>query len=273
MCHFAIGDVHGADLQLARLLELINTYSPHASFWFVGDLVNRGPDSLEVLRRVRDLGDRAVVVLGNHDLSLLALAQRKDALEKANKSLRNILLAPDGDELLAWLRHRPLIHRDQPLAWTMVHAGIPPEWSLETAEARAHELEAALRGPDHHAFLGNLFGNTPDRWRDSLTEIQRLRYIANALTRQRFVRPDGGLDMDYKKTIAEAPAELTPWFATRPRASIDDRIVFGHWSALEQVAWPEHNVWGIDTGAAWGGKLSALRLDTGKPSLIQVDAV
>ncbi|GAB3674747.1 hypothetical protein GCM10028792_11780 [Salinisphaera aquimarina] len=210
-------------------------------------------------------------MLGNHDLSLLALAQRTDAPLEANASLKDLLRAPDCDELLDWLRHRPLIHRDTDLGWTMVHAGIPLEWTVGEALERAGELEAALRGPDYAAFLAKLLGNTPAKWDPALRGMERLRYITNALTRQRFVHADGSLDMGYKKTLADAPAELTPWFAMPGRKSAGERIVFGHWSALEQIAWPDHTVWGIDTGAAWGGQLSALRLDTATPELIQVD--
>lgn len=268
MSVFCIGDIHGAAGALDSLLDRLPDDS---QLWFVGDLVNRGPDSAAVLRRVRALGDRAITILGNHDLSLLALAEQPDALERANESLQGLLRASDRDELLDWLRHRPLIHRDSSLGWTMVHAGIPAEWSFEDAAERAQELEAALRGPDHAAFLKELFGNTPDKWDPSLRGMARLRYIANALTRQRFVYADGRLDMAYKKTLAGAPRELIPWFALPQRASAAQRIVFGHWSALEGIAWPDHNVWCIDTGAAWGGELSALRLDTPAPELIQVD--
>ena len=267
---FCIGDIHGAATALDSLLDRLP--GNNSQFWFVGDLVNRGPDSLGVLRRVRDMEDQAITVLGNHDLSLLAHAQRPDALSAAKPSLKPILEASDGGELLDWLRHRPLMHRDETLGWTMVHAGIPAEWTVDEARERAAELEAALRGPDHAAFLGQLFGNTPEKWHPNLIGIERLRYIANALTRQRFVHSDGRLDMDYKKTLAGAPPRLTPWFAMPKRASADERIVFGHWSALERVEWPEHNAWGIDTGAAWGGQLSALRLDSATPELIQVDA-
>lgn len=272
MSILAIGDIHGAADALDALLDGVCATDPPPRLWFVGDLVNRGPDSAGVLRRVRALGDRAITILGNHDLSLLALAQRPDALERANPSLRDLLRAPDRDELLDWLRHRPLMHRDTALGWTMVHAGIPAEWSVDEAMARAAELEAALRAPDHGDFLQQLFGNTPARWQPGLAAIERLRYIANALTRQRFVAADGSLDMAYKKTLAGAPRGLTPWFAMPARASAGERIVFGHWSALERVAWPEYNVWGIDTGAAWGGQLSALTLDTPEPELIQTEA-
>ncbi|MES1941561.1 diadenosine tetraphosphatase [Salinisphaera sp. T5B8] len=272
MAIFCIGDIHGAADALDRLLDRLSAEYDDPTFWFVGDLVNRGPDSLGVLRRVRALGERAITVLGNHDLSLLALAQRNDAIEKAKPGLREVLEACDGDALLAWLRHRPLLHRDPALDWTMVHAGIPPSWTVAEAQARAQELEAALRGPDHRDFLAGLYGNTPSHWAPELSGIERLRYIANALTRQRFITPDGGLDMDYKKTLADAPSSLVPWFAWPNRAAGHERIVFGHWSALEQVAWPQYRVWGIDTGAAWGGQLSALRLDSATPYLVQVEA-
>lgn len=272
MATYCIGDIHGAHTLLERLLERLAPLADDDRLWFVGDLVNRGPDSLAVLRRVKALGERAITVLGNHDLSLLVKAVEPDARDRVNPTLRPILDAPDCDALLDWLRHRPLIHRDAALGWTLVHAGIPAEWTVADAQARATELEAALRGPDHAAFLRQLFGDTPQRWDNALTGIQRLRYIANALTRQRFVTPDGRLDMDYKKTLAGAPAGLTPWFARPDRAAAAEPIVFGHWSALESVAWPQHNVWGIDTGAAWGGRLTALRLDTPDPQLIQVEA-
>lgn len=272
MATYCIGDIHGAHGQLERLLRRLGPLAADDRLWFVGDLVNRGSDSLAVLRQVKALGERAITVLGNHDLSLLVKASGPQAAERVNPTLRPILEAPDCNALLEWLRYRPLIHRDTALGWTMVHAGIPAEWSVAEAQAHAAELEAALRGPDYAAFLAQLFGDTPQRWDSALTGIERLRYTANALTRQRFVTPDGSLDMDYKKTLAGAPSGLTPWFAQRDRAAAGERMVFGHWSALERVEWPEHDVWGIDTGAAWGGRLTALRLDTPTPQLIQVAA-
>lgn len=265
---YAIGDIHGARATLDRLLDRL---PGNAQLWFVGDLVNRGPDSLGVLRRVRNLGDRAITVLGNHDLSLLVKTARDETLDQINPTLRPILEAPDRDTLLDWLRHRPLMHRDATLGWSMVHAGIPAEWDIEAAQLHAGELEHALRADDHADFLAQLFGNTPELWSPRLQGMARLRYIANALTRQRFVHADGRLDMAYKKTLAGAPAGLTPWFAAGARASAGTRIVFGHWSALEAIAWPEHRVWGIDTGAAWGGQLTALRLDTPEPEAMQID--
>lgn len=271
MTTYAIGDIHGADSMLAQLLDTLDARGDVEKLWFVGDLVNRGPDSLGVLRRVRNLGDRAVVVLGNHDLSLLALACDPSRHAKAPDGLKSILAAPDCDELIDWLRHRPLAHRDTALGWMMVHAGVPAEWSPAQALTHAAELQHALRDDDASEFLKALFGNTPDRWKNKLNGIERLRYIANALTRQRFVTQNASLDMNYKKTIADAPTNLVPWFAHPKRHSLDERIVFGHWSALEAVRWPQHNVWGIDTGAAWGGPLSALALSNDpEPELIQL---
>lgn len=272
MSIYAIGDIHGAADLLDLLLDRLAERGPIEQLWFVGDLVNRGPDSAGVIRRVKALGDTAITVLGNHDLSLLSLAVRDDAEQNAPDSLKPLLAAEDRIPLLDWLRHRPLMHRDADIGWTMVHAGLPPSWTVAEGLTHARELEQALRAPDHPTFLAQLFGNTPERWAPSLSGTPRLRFIANALTRLRFVAPDQRLDMDYKKTLAAAPAELTPWFAVPGRASAGEPIVFGHWSALEHVAWPEHDVWGIDTGAAWGGTLSALDLTRPTPELIQVAA-
>lgn len=270
MSVYAIGDIHGALHLLDALLERLSARGPVERLWFVGDLVNRGPDSLAVLRRVRALGDQAVTVLGNHDLSLLALAMRQDTHACAPADLQPILAAEDRNELLDWLRYRPLMHHDSTLGWTMVHAGLPPYWSVADGLARARELESALRAPNYASFLEQLFGNTPDYWSPELTGAARLRFIANALTRMRFITPDQRLDMHYKKNLAGAPQSLTPWFTAPYRTSMGEPIVFGHWSALERVAWPRYNVWGIDTGAAWGGQLSALDLTQATPELIQI---
>ncbi|RJS94004.1 symmetrical bis(5'-nucleosyl)-tetraphosphatase [Salinisphaera sp. Q1T1-3] len=274
MATYAIGDIHGARATLEALLDKLAARGPIDALWFVGDLVNRGPDSAGVIRRIRALGDRAITVLGNHDLALLALAQRPDPKQKANRSLHDLLDAPDRDDLLDWLRHRPLTHHDATLGWTMVHAGFAPEWDLAAAHAGARELETVLRSRDHARFLQSLFGDTPAQWSDDLTGDARLRFIANALTRIRFVDAEGRLDMKYKKTIAGAPDGLLPWFQIPTRRSAGTPLVFGHWSALEDVAWPTEQVYGIDTGAAWGGQLTALQLDAPPEAdrLIQVDS-
>lgn len=272
MAIYAIGDVHGALEPLDTLLEQLEARGDAEAFWFVGDLVNRGPDSAGVLRRVRGLGQRARMVLGNHDLALLGIMQRDEPRAHADASLHDLIDAPDCDELLDWLRHQPLILRHDALDITVVHAGLPPDWSVARACDHARELETALRGPDHAAFLKRLFGNTPNRWDQADTPEKRFRFMANALTRIRFVDADGRLDMKHKKRIADAPSDLAPWFCHPERRSRDARIVFGHWSALEQVCWPAQRVWGIDTGAAWGGTLSALRLDADLDCLIETAA-
>lgn len=270
MATYAIGDIHGNLDALQRLLDALAFDADRDRLWFVGDLVNRGPDSLGCLRLIRGLGDSAIVTLGNHDLALLVKAQRPGAADNINRSVAPILNAADGDALLDWLRHRPVIHTDAELGWTMVHAGIPRQWDVATAQARAQELEAALRGPEFHTVLAQLFGNAPADWREDLDGMERLRYITNALTRQRFVYPDGRLDMVHKTTLAATPAPLAPWFTLPGRASAGQRIVFGHWSALNPSAWPQHNAWCIDTGAAWDGELTALRLDSTEPEHIAV---
>lgn len=269
MATYAIGDLHGDLAALERLLPRLDFDPRRDRLWFVGDLVNRGPDSLGCLRFVRGLGESAVTVLGNHDLALLIRARRTHAGSKINSSLAPVFEAADSESLLEWLRHQPLIHSDHRLGWTMVHAGIAAEWSVPEARQYAGELEDALRGPGHDRLLANLKGNTPALWHNTLTGYDRLRYITNALTRQRFVDPEGRLDMSQKTTLEAAPASLSPWFTQPDRRSADQRVVFGHWSALTPVAWPQHNVWCIDTGAASGGHLTALRLDTA-PETISV---
>lgn len=269
MSTYVIGDIHGhADL-MDQLLEQLNQRDSTAQLWFVGDLVNRGPDSLGVMRRVRALGERAITVLGNHDLAFLSLAMSAHKSAYLPEDLQQILAAPDCQHLLNWLLQRPLIHTDTSLGWTMVHAGLPPTWGIEKAHKHAQELENCLRSDEASDFLSHLFDTAPTAWQDGLTGQARLRYIANALTCQRFIDQQGHLHLGYKKTWAQAPAGLQPWFSHPERASRQQKIVFGHWSALETVKWPEYNVWGIDTGAAWGGPLSALDISQPQPELIQ----
>lgn len=271
MAVYAIGDLQGCYQPLRALLDKLAFDPADDQLWLVGDLVNRGDGSLACLRFVRDLGDAAVTVLGNHDLHLLALARKADAHAQANDTLKPILEAPDRDALLDWLRRRPLFHRDRTLGWSMVHAGLAPSWTVDDAAARAREVETVLAGPDYQAFFEHMYGNQPDHWRDALGGWDRVRMIVNCMTRMRFCRPDGSLDLDYKKTLADAPPGLLPWFSVANRQSADERIVFGHWSALGRIAWPEHNVWCVDTGCVWGKTLSALRLDTTEPQLIEAD--
>lgn len=271
MSIYAIGDIHGSLQLLEALLERLAARGAIDQLWFVGDLVNRGPDSAGVVRRIRGLGNKAVIVLGNHDLSLLVHALQPNATARVPTGLQSFLEAEDADELLDWLVKQPLMHHDPALGWTMVHAGLPPSWDIHEALDHAAEMEEALRADHHPQILTQLFGDTPERWSSSLAGAPRLRFITNALTRMRFVTAEGALDMTFKLALADAPTHLVPWFATPGRQSAGSRIVFGHWSALERIAWPEYGVWGIDTGAAWGGQLSALDLTTDPPALIQVE--
>jgi bis(5'-nucleosyl)-tetraphosphatase (symmetrical) len=259
MAVYAIGDLQGCYIELRELLDRLGYDRDEDRLWFVGDLVNRGPNSLECLRWVRDLGERAVVVLGNHDLHLLAVAAALGRKAKPTDTLDPILGAPDCDQLLDWLRTRPLLHHDAALGYTMVHAGLPPQWDLATATLCAREVEQALRGPGHQAFLKDMYGDQPDLWSDGLTGMARLRFSVNALTRMRFCTAEGRLELKAKGAPHTASAELLPWFALRERKSAQLHLIFGHWSTLGEAE--GFGVYPLDTGCVWGGKLTALRLD------------
>jgi len=256
MSTYAIGDVQGCHEQLFRLLERIAYDPARDTLWFVGDLVNRGPQSREVVRFVKGLGDRAVTVLGNHDLSLLAVAQ---GIRRAHASdtFGDILDAPDRDELLHWLRHQKLMHADE--RYAMVHAGLLPQWSIPVALALAREVEQALRGPAWREFLREMYGNEPSCWSDALQGYARLRVIVNAMTRLRLCTSDGAMEFSHKLGLENAPAGFLPWYDVPGRASAGSAVVFGHWAALGLVV--REDVIALDTGCVWGRKLSALRLD------------
>jgi bis(5'-nucleosyl)-tetraphosphatase (symmetrical) len=223
--------------------------------WFVGDLVNRGPDSLQCLRFVKGLGDGAVTVLGNHDLHLLCVAE---GIEKARPrdTLDAILEAPDREALIEWLRHRPMLHVEGRVA--MVHAGLLPEWSIPRAQRLAAEVEDALRAPDYRKLLKRMYGDRPARWKEDLEGIERLRVIINAMTRLRVVDAAGAMVLEYKGEPGEASAEWTPWFDVRGRLSADHDIVCGHWSALGLCIRP--GLMALDSGCVWGRELTAVRL-------------
>jgi len=254
---YAIGDIQGCAEELHRLLERLRFDPTRDRLWFAGDLVNRGPGSLEVLRLVHSLDACSVVVLGNHDLHLLALAEGNTKHAKKS-NLGAILEAPDRDELLQWLRHRPLMHHDASRGFTLVHAGLAPQWSLTEALAYARELEEVLRGPGYRDYLFAMYGNEPSRWSPDLTGMERLRFITNCLTRLRYCTADGTLALKEKGTLATRPKSLVPWFQCPRRQTRGNRIIFGHWSSLGY--WDRDNVWGIDSGCLWGGHLTALRL-------------
>lgn len=268
MSIYAIGDLQGCHAELERLLDRLDFDPAVDRLWFAGDLVNRGPESLAVLRRVRALGDSAIVVLGNHDLHLLAVAAG-NAKHSKKSTLGAILRAPDRDELLDWLRRQPMLHHDPDLGLTLVHAGLPPQWDLAEALTCARELETVLRSDDYSEFLHAMYGNEPARWSPDLGGIERLRFITNVLTRLRFCTPDGTLALKEKGEIGSQEPGLLPWFQVPGRRTRQDRIVFGHWSALGY--WSGENVWAIDSGCLWGGALTALRLDSEPLEPIQIE--
>ena len=259
MATYAIGDLQGCYDPLRRLLDYIS-FDPAADrVWFVGDLVNRGPASLEVLRFVKSLGAAATVVLGNHDLHLVMQAE---GYGKANKedTLDEVLAAADRDELLAWLRAQPLFHVEGD--WAMVHAGLLPTWTVVQAKALSDEASAALMADEYREFLAHMWGSEPTSWHDDLEGWDRLRVVVNAMTRMRYVTAAGA--MEFRAAGAKAPpdkgpAGCVPWFAAPMRASADHQIVCGHWSALGFHE--EKNLLALDTGCLWGGCLTAVRLE------------
>ncbi len=261
---FVIGDLQGCSGQLNLLLDRIDAEASQARLVFVGDLVNRGPDSLGCLRKVRAMGNRARVVLGNHDLHLLAVASGIRPPGRSD-TLSELLAANDCDELLDWLRQQPLaLMADDHL---IVHAGVLPQWTAGQTLALAEEVSAVLRGSDWRSFLVQMYGNEPAHWDDDLRGANRLRCIVNALTRLRFCTPQGEMEFDTKEGPGQPPSGYLPWFDVPERQTRDIPIVFGHWSTLGLTIKP--NLIGLDTGCVWGGKLSALRLSDRK--LLQVD--
>lgn len=260
MTTYAIGDVQGCYRTLLRLLEAVSFDAQVDRLWFVGDLVNRGAESLATLRFVHSLGDRAITVLGNHDLHLLAVHYAGQPLRPVD-TLDEVLAAPDRDELLRWLRWRPILHRDDLLGYVMCHAGLPHIWSLDQAEQRARELEAALRGPTHRKYFKKMYGNKPKRWRDELTGRKRLRAITNYLTRMRVIDERGKLDLEYTGALDELPEHGFPWYTAYSGRSLELEIIFGHWAALDGVI-EVPGIHALDTGCVWGIGLTALCLET-----------
>jgi bis(5'-nucleosyl)-tetraphosphatase (symmetrical) len=256
MTTYAIGDVQGCQAALTALLELIGFSPSRDRLWFVGDLVNRGPQSAAVLRYVRGLGDRAVVVLGNHDIHLVASAAGL-AKRRADDTFDDVLAAPDRDELIDWLRFRPMAHAED--EYCMVHAGLLPSWPVDQALDLAAEVEHELRVKRYRVFLTELYGSKPAAWSDDLAGMDRLRVIVNAMTRMRFVSIDGVMEFATKGETAKAPPGFMPWFDVPGRASRNATLVTGHWSALGLRVRPD--LLALDTGCVWGGALTAVRLE------------
>jgi len=252
---YAIGDVQGCDRELRELLKAVGFSADRDRLWFVGDLVNRGPGSLATLRLVRSLADNAIVVLGNHDLHLLAVAHGAQRRRRSD-TLDELLAASDREALLEWLISRPLAYAEG--TDLMVHAGVVPQWSLAMAVALGAEVSRALTH-DARSLFDAMYGNEPDRWRDSLAGMERLRFTINVLTRLRVCSADGRVDLTVKGPPPPASSGLRPWFEHAKRRTRDARVIFGHWSALGLVQ--SHGVVGLDTGCVWGGALTAVNLD------------
>lgn len=256
---YAIGDLQGSYSSLQKLLDKISFDARLDRLWFVGDLVNRGAESLQCLRYVRSLGDSAVTVLGNHDLHLLCVAHGATRLRK-NDTLQPILDAPDRDELLSWLQRRPLLHVEG--EFVLVHAGLLPQWSVPEAQQLAQEVERALRAVQFREFLFVLYGDQPDQWRDDLGGHDRLRVIVNAMTRMRICTSEGQMEFSHKGEPKNFPAGFMPWFTVPQRKSAASTVICGHWSA--QGLKLQANLLAIDTGCLWGGALTAVRLEDRK---------
>ena len=261
MATYAIGDVQGCFDELKALLTQINFNSDRDQLWFCGDLVNRGPKSLETLRFIKALESNAITVLGNHDLHLLATAY--DHKKPGKKDTFNVILnAEDATELFEWLRHQKMVHHDEDLNITLLHAGIHPHWSLEKTLSLANEVETVLRGKNHINFYKHMYGDKPFLWDESLKGWQRYRFITNILTRLRYCDIHGKPALNAKGEPGSQADHLFPWYEIADRQTQNDRIIFGHWSTLPHAGKSSiNNTYAIDSGCLWGGLLTALRID------------
>ncbi|MSP27646.1 MAG: symmetrical bis(5'-nucleosyl)-tetraphosphatase [Methylococcales bacterium] len=256
MSIYAIGDIQGCFDDLLRLLDAIAFDENADQLWFAGDLVNRGPKSLETLRFVKSLGNSAITVLGNHDMHLLA-ASCMDSTTRKKDALNPVLEAPDRQELIDWLRYQPLFHHND--QFCLIHAGLPPQWDFKKTQKMAFIAEQALRRPDYQLFLKQMYGNKPNVWSSNLKGTPRLRFIINCFTRMRYCDAEGRLDFTNSGALGSQPDNLLPWFKVPNRKNANMRIIFGHWSTLGYYEGP--NCYAIDTGCLWGGQLTALKLD------------
>ena len=267
MATLAIGDIQGCFDSFRRLLDICHFDPARDRLWLVGDLVNRGPKSLKTLRLIKSLGSAAQIVLGNHDLYLLMVAEGGAKYRGKDDTLQGILDAKDREELLDWLRHQPLCYTEG--NYCMVHAGLLPQWSAIQARELSREVEKVLQGPNYREFILNLWGSEPASWSNELSGWQRLRVIVNAMTRMRFCTPDGVMEFKTKGELVNAPAGHLPWFEVPNRQSADSVLVTGHWSALGLQITP--NRLALDSGCLWGGHLTAVRLEDRR--VFQVDCL
>ncbi len=267
MAIYAIGDLQGCYNDLKNLLHKLNFNPEHDTLWLAGDLVNRGTDSLNTLRYIKSLGERAISVLGNHDLHLLAVAE--GIKEARDEDLHQIIEAKDCPELINWLRHRPLIHHDAARQLTLVHAGIYPGWNLKQALMHARELETILQSDQYHDFLHIMYGNEPATWENGLKGWDRLRFICNSLTRMRYCNTNGRLDLLDKGKPGTQLENYQPWFEIADRKTRQNIILFGHWSTLGRAK--TDNIYPLDFGCVWGGQLTALRVDVEPMEYISIE--
>ena len=266
MSTYAIGDLQGCYAEFQDLLNEINFDESKDTLWFVGDLVNRGPESLKCLRFVKSLGKNAKTVLGNHDLHLLAIANNVRKPHRED-TFDEILNADDANELLDWIRHLPLLVYDEALNFTMIHAGLPPQWSLKKARKLAKETESLLQSEQFNDFIHNMYGNQPDLWSKTLTGNDRHRFIINCFTRIRYLEKTGKLNLKENNAPGTQAKNLMPWYALPNRKSNKDKIIFGHWSTVmlgNEHNFKQYNVYPIDTGCLWGRPLTAMRLEDEK---------
>lgn len=263
MSTYAIGDLQGCFYPLMDLLKKISFNHKQDCLWFTGDLVNRGPHSLATLRFIKSLADQVVTVLGNHDLTLLAVAHNAIPYDSQQHTFADILHAPDCSALIQWLRQQPLLHHDANLGFTLVHAGLHPSWDLALAKSLAKEVEISIQGPRAFTFFENLYGNEPVYWDPQLKGMNRLRFITNCFTRLRFCTADGQLDLTTTASQHDNPQAYLPWFSVPNRRNKDLKILFGHWSALEGKCSVPHT-FALDTGCVWRKCLKAMRLEDGQ---------
>ena len=268
MAVYAIGDLQGCYDPFRELLDVIDFDPTEDTLWLTGDLVNRGPKSLKTLRFIRDLGDSAITVLGNHDLHLLALEAGAERRGKRFSSLARLLDSSEAAELCHWLRQQPLAHFDKKIGTLLVHAGTYPTWTAKKTMKRAAEVEHALQGEDYATVLGKMYGDKPNAWSGKLRGYPRLRFIINCLTRMRMITHEGRLALSFSGSPFRARKGLIPWFDIEDPAWQGTRIVFGHWSALGLTVLPE--IISLDTGCIWGRQLTAVRIDKRLSRVVQV---
>jgi bis(5'-nucleosyl)-tetraphosphatase (symmetrical) len=269
MAAYAIGDVQGCYSKLLRLLEKIQFDPANDWLWFCGDLVNRGPESLQTLTFIKSLGDRAVSVLGNHDLHLLALYHSKRTLDKSD-TLSQVLTSPHCDELMNWLQTLPLVHYDDAQKVMMMHAGVHPNWDVPQALALSLEIEQVLQGKESQLFFKKMYGDSPNFWSDDLTGFERLRCITNVFTRMRFLTPDNRLNFTAKGSPEQhQDSSLTPWYEVNSQIGPEVKVVFGHWATLLTGQYGRH--FALDSGCVWGRCLTALQIDAVEPCWHSID--